>query len=58
MGLAEVIQRVHRDQRGDEAARDGPDGPKTHGRRPPELRAEVADERRSGHEYGPFDHPE
>ena len=58
VGLAEVIQRVHRHQRGDEAAGHRADGPEPHGGGTPELGAEVTDERRRGHEDGALDDPE
>ena len=55
VGLAEVIQRVQRHQRRDEAARHRAHRPEPHGRGAAELGAEVPHQCRSGHEDGAFD---
>ena len=55
VGLAEVIQRVQRHQRRDEAARHRAHRPESHGRGAAELGAEVPHQCRSGHEDAAFD---
>ncbi len=52
--LAEVAEGVGGDDAGDQAAGHRADGPEAHGRGPAELRAEVADQGRGGHQDGPL----
>jgi hypothetical protein len=58
VGRAEVVDRVHRHQRGNEASRHRADGPKAHGRGATQLGAVVAHQCRGGHEDGPLDDPD
>ena len=53
-----VVERVGSHDAHDERADDRPERPESHGRRPADLRAEVADEGWGGHEDGAFDQTE